>query len=49
MIRPLIISSNDINGGAARAAYRLHYSLLQANIDSYSSMQVWSKKSDDQG
>ena len=33
----------DISGGAARAAYRLHHSLLQLNVNSQ--MQVWSKTS----
>ena len=36
----------DIAGGAARAAYRLHHSLLQLNINSH--MQVWSKTSGEQ-
>jgi glycosyltransferase involved in cell wall biosynthesis len=39
------ISTSDIAGGAARAAYRLHRSLLQIDIDS--SMQVASKSSGD--
>ena len=40
------ISNSDIAGGAARAAYRLHCSLLQVNVDS--TMQVRSKTSGDQ-
>ncbi|AJI46154.1 glycosyltransferase family 4 protein [Francisella tularensis subsp. novicida] len=41
----LIVNTSDIQGGAARAAYRLHKSLLEANIDSQ--MLVQSKASDD--
>lgn len=41
----LIVSTSDINGGAARAAYRLHQALLNLNIDSH--MLVQDKKSDD--
>lgn len=41
----LIVNTSDIQGGAARAAYRLHRSLLDANIDSQ--MLVQSKASDD--
>lgn len=41
----LIVNTSDIQGGAARAAYRLHRSLLDANIDSQ--MLVQSKVSDD--
>lgn len=41
----LIINTSDINGGAARAAYRLHQSLLLENVDS--NMLVQSKTSDD--
>ena len=41
----LIVNTSDINGGAARAAYRLHHSLLAQNIDSQ--MLVQSKSSDD--
>jgi glycosyltransferase involved in cell wall biosynthesis len=41
----LIISSLDIHGGAARAAYRLHKALLDQNIDSQ--MLVQSKSTDD--
>lgn len=40
-----IISQSDIGGGAARAAYRLHRSLLDQDIDS--GMKVRLKKSDD--
>jgi hypothetical protein len=28
----LIVSTSDISGGAARAAYRLHQSLLAKNV-----------------
>ena len=41
----LIVNTSDITGGAARAAYRLHKSLLAQNIDSQ--MLVLSKISDD--
>ncbi|HHY0530094.1 TPA: glycosyltransferase family 4 protein [Vibrio parahaemolyticus] len=41
----LIVSSSDINGGAARAAYRLHKSLLMRDINSQ--MLVLNKSSDD--
>ncbi len=41
----LIVNTLDIDGGAARAAYRLHKSLLTQNIDSR--MLVQSKSSDD--
>ncbi|WP_432772784.1 glycosyltransferase family 4 protein [Francisella salimarina] len=41
----LIVNYSDIHGGAARAAYRLHKSLLNANIDSQ--MLVLDKRSDD--
>ena len=41
----LIVNTLDITGGAARAAYRLHKSLLAQNIDSQ--MLVQSKSSDD--
>lgn len=41
----LIINTSDIEGGAARAAYRLHRSLLVAGLDS--KMLVQSKTSDD--
>lgn len=40
-----IVSSSDLHGGAARAAYRLHKSLLKENIDS--TMIVQKKISDD--
>lgn len=40
----LIINASDIQGGAARAAYRLHKALLAENIDSQ--MLVQSKSSD---
>lgn len=41
----LIVNTSDIYGGAARAAYRLHRSLLMADVDSQ--MLVQSKLSDD--
>ena len=41
----LIVNTSDIQGGAARAAYRLHRSLLNAGIDSQ--MLVQKKSSDD--
>lgn len=41
----LIVNTSDIEGGAARAAYRLHQSLLDSGIDSQ--MLVQSKTSDD--
>lgn len=41
----VIVSSSDLYGGAARAAYRLHRSLLNQNIDS--TMVVQKKVSDD--
>ena len=41
----LIVNTSDIDGGAARAAYRLHKSLLQQGIDSQ--MLVQRKSSDD--
>ena len=41
----LIVNTSDIQGGAARAAYRLHRSLLEAGI--HSQMLVQKKSSDD--
>jgi glycosyltransferase involved in cell wall biosynthesis len=41
----LIVNASDINGGAARAAYRLHRSLLEQSINSQ--MLVQNKASDD--
>jgi glycosyltransferase involved in cell wall biosynthesis len=41
----LIVNTSDIEGGAARAAYRLHKALLKEGVDSH--MLVQSKKSDD--
>ena len=41
----LIVSATDIEGGAGRAAFRLHKSLLIQDIDSQ--MLVQSKTSDD--
>ena len=45
MIKPLLISTSDINGGAARATYRLHRGLQ--NIGVNSQMLVQDKRSDD--
>jgi hypothetical protein len=45
MIKPLLISTSDINGGAARAAYRLHRGLQNIAVDSQ--MIVQNKQSDD--
>ncbi|WP_373032451.1 glycosyltransferase family 4 protein [Sulfurovum sp.] len=44
-MKVLIVNTSDVQGGAARAAYRLHKSLLVQNIDS--KMLVQSKSSDD--
>ena len=44
-MKVLIVNMTDIQGGAARAAYRLHKSLLDQDIDSQ--MLVKSKSSDD--
>ena len=44
-MKVLIVNTYDILGGAARAAYRLHRSLLSAGIDS--KMLVQTKKGDD--
>ncbi|ACH39573.1 glycosyltransferase, WcfI-like protein [Citrifermentans bemidjiense Bem] len=44
-MNPLLISTFDIFGGAARAAYRLHEGLRQAGVDSR--MLVQEKKTDD--
>lgn len=41
----LIVNTSDINGGAARAAYRLHKALLNSGVDSQ--MLVQNKSSDD--
>jgi len=45
-MKVLIVNTYDIRGGAARAAYRLHQSLLDAGVDSW--MLVQSKLSDDE-
>ncbi|MEM7114005.1 MAG: glycosyltransferase family 4 protein [Chloroflexota bacterium] len=45
MIRPLILSSQDIVGGAARATYRLHQALRSIGVDS--KMLVQTKYSQD--
>lgn len=44
-MKVLIVNTSDIEGGAARAAYRLHQSLLDEGVDSQ--MLVQSKSSDD--
>jgi glycosyltransferase involved in cell wall biosynthesis len=44
-MKVLIVNTSDIEGGAARAAYRLHKALLEQNIDS--EMLSNSKSSDD--
>lgn len=44
-MRVLIVNTSDVEGGAARAAYRLHQALLVAGVDS--KMLVLSKSSDD--
>ena len=44
-MKVLIVNTSDIQGGAARAAYRLHNALLTQNIDSH--MLVMSKSSND--
>ncbi len=44
-MKVLHVNTSDIQGGAARAAYRLHRSLLKAGIDSQ--MLVQNKSSDD--
>ncbi|MFM6027150.1 MAG: glycosyltransferase family 4 protein, partial [Dolichospermum sp.] len=43
--KPLLISTSDIGGGAARATYRLHQGLQSINVDSQ--MLVQNKQSDD--
>ena len=43
-MKVLIVNASDVQGGAARAAYRLHKSLLEQNIDSQ--MLVQDKESD---
>ena len=44
-MKVLLVNSSDINGGAARAAYRLHQALLNSGVDSQ--MFVDTKLSDD--
>jgi glycosyltransferase involved in cell wall biosynthesis len=44
-MKPLLISNSDINGGAARATYRLHRGLKNIGVDSQ--MLVQNKQSDD--
>jgi len=45
-MRILTVNSSDLDGGAARAAYRLHQGLLRIGVDSR--MLVQSRSSDDQ-
>lgn len=45
-MKVLIVNTNDIEGGAARAAYRLHRSLLSEGVNSQ--MLVQNKASDDE-
>jgi glycosyltransferase involved in cell wall biosynthesis len=45
-MRPLLVSRSDTNGGAAKAAYRLHRSLIANGIDS--AMLVDDKGTDDE-
>ena len=45
MLKPLILSSRDVVGGAALAAYRLHQALQGIGVDSKMLVQV--KHSDD--
>ena len=44
-MKVLIVNTSDIEGGASRAAYRLHRSLLDAGVESQKLVQ--NKKSDD--
>lgn len=44
-MKPLLVSHADIEGGAARAAYRLHRALLGSGIES--ALRVRNKQSDD--
>lgn len=44
-MRPVLLNTYDLRGGAARAAYRLHRGLREAGVDSR--MLVQSKSSDD--
>jgi len=44
-MKVLIVNTSDIDGGAARAAYRLHQALLMKNVDSQ--MLVMNKSGDD--
>ena len=44
-MKVLIISTSDLNGGAARAAYRLHEALRAGGVESF--MLVFNKISDD--
>jgi glycosyltransferase involved in cell wall biosynthesis len=44
-MKTLLLSTSDLEGGAARAAYRLHQGFQKTGVDSY--MLVQEKKSDD--
>jgi glycosyltransferase involved in cell wall biosynthesis len=44
-MKPLILSTSDIEGGAARSSYRLHQGLQRINV--HSQMLVQAKQSDD--
>ena len=43
----LIVNTFDIQGGAARAAYRLHRALLDAGVDSQMLVQSKSSRSEE--
>ena len=45
-MKVLLLSTSDLNGGAARAAYRLHRALRESGVDSH--MLVFNKLSDDE-
>ena len=45
-MKVLLLSTSDLNGGAARAAYRLHHALREGGVASY--MLVFNKLSDDE-
>ena len=45
-MKTLLVSTSDLNGGAARAAYRLHIALRESGIESF--MLVFDKRSDDE-
>ena len=45
-MKVLLLSTSDLNGGAARAAYRLHEALRRSGVDSY--MLVLNRQSDNE-